>query len=203
MRYDVYAWAAPRDISPEEAAERIDRWEARGGAPSDAPFEPSSDVAGFYRELEHDLRGMSGFEVVADAEPHTGRGPVWLQTEPAPPAHVAAIRLPRSSEEDLRDALADIYATGTKFDLIVLDALHGVIHQPMAEMAAYASATFWPRGAIQAVVAGGGGLLAAIAAYLIGIPIVSGVVIIVGLFMFVLSVWTFVAEARKRDTPAA
>ena len=145
MRYDVYAWAAPRDISPEDAAERIDRWEARGGAPSDAPFEPSSDVAGFYRELEHDLRGMSGFEVVADAEPHTGRGPVWLQTDPAPPAHVAAIRLPRSSEEDLRDALADIYATGTKFDLIVLDAVNGVIHQPMAEMAAYASATFRPR----------------------------------------------------------
>ena len=110
-----------------------------GGArrsPIRCPIRAHSDVAGFYRELEHDLRGMSGFEVVADAEPQYRRGPVWLQTDPAPPAHVAAIRLPRSSEEDLRDALADIYATGTKFDLIVLDAVNGVIHQPMAEMAA-------------------------------------------------------------------
>ena len=77
------------------------------------------------------------------------------------------------------------------------------VHQPMAEMAAYASATFWPRGAIQAAIAGGGGLLAAIAAYLVGIPIASGIVVVIGAFMFVLSVLTFVAEAQKRRKPAA
>ncbi len=203
MRHDLYAWAAPRDLTAEEAADRIEQWEARGGDPSDAPFEPSSDVAGFYRELEHDLRGMPGFEVVADAEPHTGRGPVWLQTDPPPPAHVASITLPRTSPDDARTAVEDLYATATKFDLIVLDALHGVLHQPMAEMAALASATFWPNGAIRAAIAGGGGLVAAIGAFVVGIPIVSGVVIVIGLFLFVLSVVTFVAEARKRDTPAA
>jgi len=73
----------------------------------------------------------------------------------------------------------------------------------MAEMSAYASATFWPHGAIRATVAGGGGLLAAIAAYAIGIPIVSGVVMIVGLFMFVLSVVTVGSEVRRRARPAA
>ena len=202
MRHDLYAWAGPRDLTAEEAADRIEQWEARGGDPSDAPFEPSSDVAGFYRELEHDLRGMSGFEVIADAEPHIGRGPVWLQTDPPPPAHVASITLPRTSPEDARTALEDLYATATKFDLIVLDALHGVLHQPMAEMAALASATFWPAGAIRAAIAGGGGLVAAIGAYLVGIPIVSGVVIVIGLFLFVLTVVTFVAEARRRGTPA-
>ena len=31
MRYDLYAWAAPRDLSAEDAADRIDRWEAGGG----------------------------------------------------------------------------------------------------------------------------------------------------------------------------
>ena len=203
MRHDLYAWAGPRELTAEDAAERIEQWEARGGDPADAPFEPSSDVAGFYRELEHDLRGMEGFEILADAEPHTGRGPVWLQTDPPPPAHVAAVTLPRTSPDDAREALADLYGTATKFDLIVLDALHGVLHQPMAEMEAYASATFWPAGAIRAVVAGGIGLVAAIAAYLIVIPIVSGIVIVVGLFMFVLTVVTFVAEARKRTRRAA
>jgi hypothetical protein len=201
MRHDLYAWAGPRDLTPEAAAARIEQWEARGGEPSDAPFEPSSDVAGFYRELEHDLRGMPGFEIVADAEPHTGRGPVWLQTDPPPPAHVTAITLPRTAPDDAREALADLYATATKFDLVVLDAHNGVLHQPMAEMAALASATFWPNGAIRAAIAGVGGLVAAIGAYIIGIPIVSGVVIVIGLFMAVLTVMTFVAEGRKRGAP--
>jgi hypothetical protein len=203
MRHDLYAWAGPRDLTVEDAASRIEQWEARGGDPSDAPFEPSSDVAGFYRELEHDLRRMADLEIVADAEPHTGRGPVWLQTDPPPPAHVAAITLPRRSPEDARDALADVYGTATKFDLIVLDALNGAIHQPMAEMEAYANATFWPGGAIRAAIAGGGGLVAAIGAYVIGLPIVSGVVMVIGLFLFLLTVATFVSQARRKDRPGS
>ena len=197
MRYDIYAWQAPRDLTPEEAADRIDAWEARGADPADAPFEASSDTAGFYRELEHDMRDLPGFEIVADAEPHRGRGPVWLQTEPAPPAHIAALTLPRGSESALREVLNDVYGTATKFDLILLDAANGRLHEPMAEMGAYAERTFWPNGAIRTAIAGGGGLLAAIAAYVIGIPIISGLVMIVGLFMFLLSVSVFVTYARN------
>ncbi|HET9853025.1 MAG TPA: hypothetical protein VFP56_11030 [Candidatus Limnocylindrales bacterium] len=197
MRYDIYAWSAPRDLSPEEAADRIDAWEGRGADPVDAPFEPSSDTAGFYRELEHDLRDLPGFEIIADAVPHRGRGPVWLQTEPAAPAHIAALTLPRGSESALREVLSDVYGTATKFDLVLLDAANGRLHEPMAEMGAYADRTFWPNGAIRSAIAGGGGLVAAIAAYVIGIPIVSGVVMIVGLFMFLLSVAVFVSYARR------
>jgi hypothetical protein len=198
MRHDIYAWSAPRDLSPEDAANRIEGWEADGGDPARAPFEPSSDTAGFYRELEHDMRDLPGFAIVADAEPHTGRGPVWLQTDPAPPAHIVAVSLPRGPESALREVLNDVYGTGTKFDLILLDANNGVLHEPMAEMAAYADATFWPSGAIRSGIAGGGGLLAAIAAYLLGIPIFSGLVMIIGLFMFVLSVAVFASQVRKR-----
>ena len=197
MRHDIYVWAAPRDLSPEAATDRIEDWEARGGDPAQAPFEPSSDTAGFYRELEHDMRDLPGFEIVADAEPHRGRGPVWLQTDPAPPAHIVALTLPRGSASALREVLNDVYGTATKFDLILLDAQNGMLHEPMAEMAAHADATFWPGGAIRSAVAGGVGLLAAIAAYLIGIPIVSGLVMIVGLFMFLLTVVVFVGYARK------
>jgi hypothetical protein len=201
MRYDVYAWSAPRDLSVEDVVARIEAWEAEGGDPAKAPFEPSSDVAGFYRELEHDMREIAAFEIVADAGKHTGRGPVWLQTDPPPPAHVAAIRLPRTTEVELAEALNLMYGTATKFDLLFLDANQRVIHQPLQEMATYASATFWPSGAIRAVIAGGAGLVAAIVAYLLGIPIVSGIVIIIGLFLFVLSVATLVSEARKRGRP--
>ena len=197
MRYDIYAWAAPRDLTPEAAADRIEEWEARGADPAQAPFEPSSDTAGFYREVEHDLRDLPGFEIVADAEPHRGRGPVWLQTDPAPPAHIAALTLPRGSESALREVLNDVYGTATKFDLILLDAVNGRLHEPMAEMGAIADATFWPSGAIRAAIAGGGGLVAAIAAYLIGIPIISGLVMTVGLFMFLLTVVVFAGYLRK------
>ena len=203
MRFDVYAWAAPRDLTAEDAAARIEAWEAEGGDPAKAPFELSSDTAGFYREVEHDLRDMAGFQIIADSEPHTGRGPVWLHTEPDPPAHVAAIRLPRSTPEELTEALSIVYGTATKYDLLFLDANQGVVHQPMAEMSAYASATFWPYGAIRSIVVGGVALLAAIGAYLIGIPILSGIVIVVGVFMFGLAVWTLIAEARKRGSSEA
>ena len=203
MRFDVYAWSAPRELSAEEAAARIAAWEMAAGEdgpdPATAPFEPSSDVAGFYRELESDLRDLPGVEIIADAEPHRGRGPVWLQTDPPPPAHIVAVRLPRGSEHAVRSVLDDLYGIGTKFDLILLDANNGVIHEPMAEMAAYADATFWPGGAIRAAVFGVGGLLAAIAAYVIGIPIVSGLVILVGLFLFVLTVSVFVNDTRGRS----
>jgi hypothetical protein len=203
MRFDIYAWAAPRDLSVEDAVARIEAWEAEGGDPATAPFEPSSDVSGFYMEVEHDLREMAELHVVADAEPHTGRGPVWLRTDPSPPAHVAAIRLPRTTPDELRDALSIVYGTATKFDLVFLDANQGRIHRPLAEMSAYASSTFWPMGAIRAVIVAIVGLLAAIGAYVIGIPIVSGLVIIVGVFLAVLSVVTLVAEARKRDRTGA
>ena len=198
MRYDLYALAAPRDLPAEEVATRIEAWEASGGDPAVAPFDPSSDVAGFFREVEHDLRGIPGFEIVADAEPHTGRGPVWLQTDPPPPAHIAGLRVPRGTPEALREVLGDIYGTAAKFDVRLFDAERGVLHDPLAELGAYASATFWPSGAIRAAVVGGAGLVAAILAWVVGVPIVSGLVIVIGLFMFALAVFTFAVEARKR-----
>lgn len=203
MRYDVYAWSAPRDLSVDEAVQRIEAWEAEGADLVRAPFEPSIDVAGLYRELEHDLREVPGFEIVADAQKHTGRGPVWLQSDPPPPARIAAIRLPRTTEEDLAQSLSSLYGTATKFDLVLLDANRRAIHQPLQELSEHASATFWPGGAIRAVLVGGVGLIAAIAAYLLGIPILSGLVIIIGLFLFALSIATLVSESRKRGSTSA
>jgi hypothetical protein len=60
----------------------------------------------------------------------------------------------------------------------------------------YASATFWPGGAIQAGVAGLAGLAAAVVAFVVSIPIVSGIVIVIGGFMAMMSIYTFVHEGR-------
>ena len=73
----------------------------------------------------------------------------------------------------------------------------GEIHLPLEDLAAYASATFWPAGAIQAAVAGGVGLIIAGVAFFLGIPILSGIAIVIGLFLFVMAIYTFVHEGRK------
>lgn len=65
-------------------------------------------------------------------------------------------------------------------------------------MAAQASATFWPAGAIQAAIAGGIGGIVALVAWFLGIPLISGVLVLVGGFMFVMAMFTFVYAGRKR-----
>ena len=64
-------------------------------------------------------------------------------------------------------------------------------------LAEYASATFWPGGAIQAAVAGGIGLVIAVVAWFLGIPVLSGIAIVIGGFLFVMAVYTFIHEGRK------
>jgi Flp pilus assembly protein TadB len=64
-------------------------------------------------------------------------------------------------------------------------------------MAAHASATFWPGGAIQAAVAGGIGGAIAVVAWVLGIPVLSGLLVVVGGFMVVMAVYTFIHEGRK------
>ena len=54
-----------------------------------------------------------------------------------------------------------------------------------------------PPGAIQAAVAGGVGLVIAVVAWFLGIPVLSGVVIVIGGFMVVMAVFTFIHEGRK------
>jgi hypothetical protein len=110
------------------------------------------------------------------------------------PARVVAIRLPVQAA---RGALESILGLAAKYDLAVFDALNRRVHLPLDELAAHANATFWPGGAIQAAVAGGVGGLLAIGAWLLAIPVVSGILVVVGGFMFVMAVYTFVHESRN------
>jgi hypothetical protein len=64
-------------------------------------------------------------------------------------------------------------------------------------MAAHASATFWPAGAIQAAVAGGVGGVIAVVAWFLDIPLLSGILVVVGGFLVVMAVYTFIHEGRK------
>ena len=153
-----------------------------GLAPIDfVPFVASDDVAWFYRELTGDTPPLWN----PDAPPKHGPPPNHLVVVPIPP-------------DAIRETMEEVYSLALKYDLIVYDPQRSDLREPLAEMSAYASATFWPRGAIQAATAGGVGAVIAVVAWFVGIPIVSGIAVIVGAFLFGMAVLTFVAESRKR-----
>jgi hypothetical protein len=203
VTFDLYAWKAPRDLDADAAAALLRRWHDEGAEPAASPFEPSEDVGWFHRELRKDQPEL---DVVSDAVPNLSTRPVWLSTDSEPPARLVAIRL---APDTTPDAVNDIFSLGVKYDLVLFDARAHRVHLPLDEMAAYASATFWPNGAVQAALAGGFGLVLAIVGWFLPIPIVGWILIIVGGFMFVMAVFTFVHEGRtamrargsRGDTP--
>jgi hypothetical protein len=190
VTFDLYAWKAPRDLDADGAAELVQRWRDEGADPAASPFEPSEDVGWFHRELTKDEPEL---DVVSDAVPSSSTRPVWLATDQEPPARLVAIRL---GSETTGGAVNDIYSLAVKYDLVVFDPRTHRVHLPLDEMAAYASARFWPGGAVQAAVAGGIGLVLAIVGWFLPIPIVGWILIIVGGFLFVMAVFTFVHESR-------
>ena len=190
MTFDLYVWEAPRNVDAAGAEALVERWDETGGDPANAPFEPSTNVGWFHREL---MKDEPGLDVSSDAVPNPSKTPIWLSGTDEPPARVVAIRLPASPD----DVIDLIYSLAMKYDLVLFDARNRRVHLPLDEMGAHASATFWPGGAIQAAVAGGIGGVAAVVAWLLGIPLVSGIVAVIGGFMFVMAVYTFIHEGRK------
>jgi hypothetical protein len=192
--FDLYVWASPRDLDADGAEAMVSAWEAAGADPSQSPFEPSTDVGWLHRELIGDAPAL---DVVSDAVPRERPRPILLETEPEAPARLVAVRVrPDTSADDLESLLG----LAMKYDLVVYDARRGRVHRPLEEQAAYASATFWPRGAVQAAVAGLIGVVLAVGAWVVAIPVLSGIVVVVGGFMAVMAVYTFVHEGRATVT---
>jgi hypothetical protein len=191
VSFDLYVWQSPRDIDEQRALALVDAWQQAGGDPATSPFEPSTDIGWFHRELMQDLPDL---DVVSDAVPNPSPRPVWLSTDDEPPARVVAIRLPAVAAHE---AFNEVMSLAAKYDLVVFDARTPQVRFPLQEMGAYAEATFWPAGAIQAGVAGGIGAVIAMIAWVVAMPIVSGVLIIIGGFMAVMAIWTFIEHGRK------
>ena len=103
----------------------------------------------------------------------------------------------RPSPDAPRDELGTLFGLAAKYDLVLFDARSRRIHLPLEAMATHASATFWPAGAIQAAVAGGIGGVVAVVAWFLGIPVLSGLLMLVGGFMFAGAIYTFIHEGRK------
>jgi len=192
MTFDLYVWKSPRDLDSDAIDALLDGWHAAGGDPATSPFEPSTDVGWFYIELTKDEPELGAS---SDALPSSSKTPIWLGTTPDPPP-ARVVRIPVDGRTPT-DVLDSVYGLAAKYDLVLYDTRNRGVHLPLEDLAAYASATFWPAGAIQAAVAGGVGLVIAAVAWFIGIPILSGIAIVIGGFLFIMAVFTFVHEGRK------
>jgi len=185
---ELYVWKAPLPRDREEAEALVRAWRASSAGAAGAAetaggtggglFESSDDVTWFSRELTGDAP------------------PVWNPDRPATREHPDRVVVVPLEEATLQDALGEVYGLATKYDLVVYDPQRGAVNRPQAELAAYASATFWPRGAIRAVLAGVAGAIVSGAAWVVGIPVLSGLAIVVGLFLVLMAVLTFGHEAR-------
>ena len=203
MTDDLYIWAGPREVDAAAAAGLVATWQAAGGVPRESPFEQSTDVGWFVRELKQDHPELV---LETDAVPTITSTPVWMSGSNEPPARVVVIRDYPSVAAEVHQ---DVLSLATKYDLAVFypNGPEGPALQfPFQAMEAYASATFWPAGARQAATAGVGGAILATVAWFVGIPVVSGVLIAIGVFMAALSVLTFIWEgrramARRRENP--
>ena len=191
MTFDLYVWKAPGDLDDEQAGALIDAWHAAGADPARSPFELTTDMGWFYRELSDEFPGI---DVLTDAVSSGRRTPVWASSTDEAPARLVAVRL---TPERAMEQLDSIGGLATKYDLVLYDAGKRRLHRPLDEMAADASATFWPRGAIRAAVVGGLGLVVAVAALQPGILMLSGLVALVGGFLFLMAIVTFAYEGWK------
>jgi hypothetical protein len=190
--FDLFVWEAPRDLDDARAAALVESWQAAGGDPAMSPFEPTTGIGWFYRELTEHLPGL---EISSDAVPRTTSVPIWVSASDEAPARVVAIRL---GEATTRDVIAAVLGLAAKYDLVVLDARNRRVHFPLAELADHAGASFWPGGALQAATAGIIGAAIAIAAWVLAIPVLSGIAIVIGAFLVLMAILTFVHEGTKR-----
>ena len=193
MNFDLYVWAGPRDLDADAARELVEAWEAAGGDPATSPFEPTTDIGWFHRELAKDLPWLP---VTSDAVPNPSKLPIVLSPDDEAPARVIAIRLPRNDADALEEVLEEIYSLAVKYDTVVFEPARGVIRLPQDEMAAFASSTFWPWGAVRTIVAIVIGLAVAVGAWMLGIPLLSGGIALFALFMVAIFVASFYVAIR-------
>jgi hypothetical protein len=169
----------------------VKSWHETGGDFGTSPFEPSTDVAWFYREI---LKDLPGLEAASDIPPNRSAEPILLSAASEPPARAVGLRL---SPGMTRAELDTIFGLAAKYDLVLFDTRSGHVQLPLEAMAAHASRTFWPAGAIQTAVAGAVGGVIAVVAWFLGIPLLSGLLMLAGGFMLAMAVYTFIHEGRK------
>ena len=182
----------PRATSTRDgAAALVERWQAAGGDPAASPFESTTESGGSIASSPRITRGSTRrpMPCAAPARPRSGCPGVMSR-----PARVVAIRLTPAAAHDELDSIFGLAAKvrpgrvrRTERRPPPAPPGAGRVHQRQV----------LARGRDP----GGGrrrdGAVIAVVAWILGIPLLSGILMIVGGFLFVMAVYTFVHEGRK------
>jgi uncharacterized membrane protein len=186
MSYDLMVWKGPVVATGEEADELLRRSYAEG----DAVFEQSPDVLRFYDELTERYPPLESFP---ESELVAGTAVTYWSDSPERSDRVVAMSLQWGVPDDVVEFIGDL---ATKHGLVLFDPAGPDVHRPGVPDE---RTPFGAAGTVQTIVAGLAGLLLAVVAWLLSIPILSGILIVIGLFLGLMAGYTLVRESRGRN----
>ena len=178
-------WKVPVVATGEEADELVRRSYREG----DVIFERSPDVLRFYDELTERYPPLESFP---ESELAAGTAITYWSDSPERSDRFVAMSLQWRVPDDVVEFIGDL---ATKHGLVLFDPAGPDVHRPGVPDE---RTPFGVAGAVQATVVGLAGLLLAIVAWFLSIPIVSGILIVIGLFLALMAVYTLVHEFRER-----
>lgn len=184
MSFDLYVWKGPVVATGEEAGELVRRSFTEG----DVVFEPSPDVLRFYEELTERYPPLESFP---EAQLVAGTAVTYWSDSPERSNRVVSMSLQWRVPDGVVEYIGDL---ATKHGLILFDPQGPDVHRPGVPDE---RTPFGAQGAIQATIAGLAGLALAVAAWFVSIPILSGILIVVGLFFAVMAVYALITELRE------
>jgi hypothetical protein len=181
MTYDLLVWKSPVVSDQDVARAMVDVWLAdeRG------PFEASGDVSRFYDAL---LAKYPPLESLTQELHDTSRSSPWAQT-PERSDRVVAMSFVWSVPGEVID---DVFALAREHGLVLYDPQGPDIHLPGgSDEAARREGFTW------ATLVGIAGALLAIVAWRLSIPILSGVLVVVGAALALMAIATVIHVARE------
>jgi hypothetical protein len=195
MSFDLYVWKGPIVRTGEDAGRLLDQAFPEDAGPGEtiSPFDPSKDVANFYNDL---IERYPPLEAFSEADLANGAVETLWSVSPERSDRLVAMYLRWGAPDEAIDFIAE---RARRHALVLYDPQGSDVHLPDDPLTRDEE---WPpfraRDAVRAAVAGILGLVIAAVAWRLGILIISGLAAVIGLFLFVMSIYTFVVEARRR-----
>jgi hypothetical protein len=183
MSFDLYVWKGPIVRTGEAASALVGR-----SLDATSPFDPSADVVGFYREL---IATYPPLEAFPEADLIAGTATTHWSVSPGPSDRFIEMHLQWGTPDKVLDFIT---ALARRHALVLFDPQGPDVHLPD-------DPEEWPpftlAAAIRALVAGLVGAVIAVVGWVVAIPLVSGIAIVVGGFLAVMAVYTFIAQCLR------
>ena len=183
MSFDLLVWKSPVVSTDEEARALADRWaESETG-----PFEPSPDVARFYDAL---MERYPPLEAFSDEQLRRKPGVTHWSVTPERSDRVVLLNFSWSVPGDVLD---DVVTLAREHGLVLYDPQGPNVTLPDGDDG---GTPFGAEGFVWGTLVGIFGALLAVVAWMLSIPILSGILVVVGAFLAVMAVLTLVFEGR-------